>query len=97
MRCGGPVLLAAALAAAPVAYGLDFSKVTCRQFLASGRANMASMMMWLRGYHAGKSGTIPYDSADRWPARLGFYCRNHPDDNLIEVSERLLAEQDRGL
>lgn len=58
---------------------------------------MAPMMMWLRGYHAGKIGTIPYDSADRWPARLGFYCRNHPDDNLIEVSERLLSEQDRGL
>ena len=97
MRCGGQVLLAAALAAAPVAYGLDFSKVTCRQFLASGQANMAPIMMWLRGYHAGKVGAIPYDSADRWRAQLGFYCRSHPDDNLIEMSGRLLAEQNRGL
>jgi hypothetical protein len=28
----------------------DMSKVTCGAFLASGKANMAAIIMWLRGY-----------------------------------------------
>ena len=36
----------------------DMSKVTCGAFLASGQANMAAAIMWLRGYHAGKRGVI---------------------------------------
>lgn len=27
--------------------------------------------------------------------RLGFYCRQHPDANLIETSEQILGELDR--
>ena len=92
-------LTTAALVAtgAPNAYGLDLSVVTCRAFLASGRANMAAMFMFLRGYHSGKRGVIPYDSKDPYPGRLGFYCKQHPDANLIEASERILSELDRGI
>jgi hypothetical protein len=95
-RC---VALAAALAlsAAPGAHGLDFSKVTCRTFLASGERNMAALIMFMRGYHAGRTGTIPYDSADRYGAKLGSYCRQHPDANLIQSSEKILSDLDRAL
>jgi HdeA/HdeB family len=93
------VALCAVLAAAggPSAHGLDFSKVTCRAFLGSGQANMAAMFMWLRGYHAGKNGVIAYDSASPYAARLGRYCRDHSLANLIEASERILADLDRDL
>lgn len=47
-------------ASAPRAQALDMEKVTCQAFLASGRANMAAMIMWLRGYHAGKGGLIAF-------------------------------------
>jgi hypothetical protein len=95
-RCA---LFAAAfiMAGAPSAHSLDFSKVTCRAFLASGQANMAAMFMFLHGYHSGKRGVIPYDSSDRYAGRLGFYCRQHPNANLIEASEQILSEQDRGI
>jgi hypothetical protein len=95
-RC---VLSAAVIvtAIAPSAHCLDFSKVTCRAFLASGPANMAALFMFLRGYHSGKSGIIPYDSHDPYPGRLGFYCRQHPDANLIETSEKILSELERGI
>ncbi len=79
------------------AYSLDFTNVTCREFLASGPSNMAAMFMFLRGYHSGKYGVIPYDSHDRYPGRLGFYCKQHPDANLIAVSEQILLDQDRGI
>jgi hypothetical protein len=79
------------------AYGLDFSKVTCHAFLASGRDNMAAMIMWLRGYHAGRNGSIAYNSADPYAKTLGRFCRDHPLANLIDASERILRDEDRGI
>lgn len=99
MRLHRRAALAAAFVciAAPSAYSLDFSHVTCRGFLASGERNMAALIMFLRGYHAGRTGSIPYNSADRYGARLGAYCRQHPHANLIQSSEKILSDLDRGL
>ncbi len=47
--------------------------------------------------YSGKHGVIAYDSHDRYAGLLGFYCKQHPTANLIESSERILAELDRGL
>jgi hypothetical protein len=60
---------------------LNNGNITCRQFLASGQANMAALISWLRGYHAGKTGVIPFQSPDPYGGRLGFYCKQHPDTN----------------
>ncbi len=100
MRLHICLVLATALVAAsvPGARALDFSQVTCHDFLASGHANMAATFMFLRGFHAGKTGVIPYDSNDhRYASRLGYYCKNHPRANLIESSEQILAELDHGI
>jgi HdeA/HdeB family len=84
---------------APIADGreLDNGTITCRAFLASGQNNMAALISWLRGYHAGKTGAIRRQSPDAYGGRLGFYCQQHPDDNLIEASEKILTELDHGL
>jgi len=98
-RCAFVVAAAAFAVGAPSAYGReqDYSKITCGAFLASGQANMAIIITWLRGYHAGKTGIIPYQSPDSYGGRLGFYCRQHPAANLIGASEPILADLDRGL
>jgi acid stress chaperone HdeB len=85
--------------AAPSAYSReqDYSKITCGAFLASGQANMAVIITWLRGYHAGKTGIIPFQSADPYGGRIGFYCKQHPAANLIDASEPILTDLDRGL
>jgi hypothetical protein len=70
---------------------LDNRTITCRAFLAAGQNNMAALISWLRGYHAGKTGVIPYQSPDPYGGRLGFYCKQHPNDNLIEASEKILT------
>jgi hypothetical protein len=44
---------------------LNNGTITCRQFLASGQANMAALIGWLRGYHAGKTGTTSNPSVAR--------------------------------
>jgi len=94
------VLLVAALGVgAPTAHSKEVNNatITCREFLASGQANMAALISWLRGYHAGKTGVIPYQAPDAYGGRLGFYCKQHPDANLIEASEQILTELDRGI
>jgi hypothetical protein len=58
---------------------------------------MAALFSWLRGYHAGKTGIVPFQTPDAFGGRLGFYCKQHPDDNLIESSEQILSELDRGI
>jgi acid stress chaperone HdeB len=76
----------------------DYTKLTCGNFLASGTDNMAVLLWWLRGYHAGKSGNAPFESTDQtYARRLGFYCGSHRAENLIDTSERILNELDRGI
>jgi hypothetical protein len=89
----------AAVVAAPSAHGaeMDPAKITCRAFLTSGQANMAAIIMWLHGYHAGKTGATSYQSSDPYGGRLGFYCAQRPDANLIEASEPILTNLDHGL
>jgi len=89
------------LLVAPSAHSkeLDFSTITCSAFLQSGQANMAALIMWLLGYHAGKTGIIPFQddsSPGSYGWRLGAYCKQHPDRNLIEASEEILSVFDHG-
>ena len=103
MRLYGRVLFAAVLAVvgAPHAHArTDMSKGTCSAFLASGEANMAAAIMWLRGYHAGKRGLIDVidkPPVDPYGSRLGRYCRDHPNESVIDASERILSDLDRGI
>jgi hypothetical protein len=100
MRTYHCVLLATVLASiAPSAHSreLDNARITCGAFLASGRDNMAALIMWLRGYHAGKTGITAHQAPDPYGGRLGFYCKQHPDANLVEASEQILTDLDRGI
>jgi hypothetical protein len=96
-RYGLAAAIIVAVAGSASGRTFDFGKTTCHEFLASGQTNMAPIIMWLRGYHAGKNGTTPFDGGSPYAARLGFYCRSHPDDNLLDTSERILSDLDRGI
>jgi hypothetical protein len=91
--------VALVIAVVPSAHSneLDNRTITCSAFLASGQGNMAALISWLRGYHAGKTGIIPYQAPSPYGGRLGFYCRQHPAANLIEASEQILTDLDRGI
>jgi len=53
------------VAGTPAVQARDYSKITCREFLASGRADMAALFMFLNRYHAGRSGIVPFDPHSR--------------------------------
>ena len=89
------------LLVAPSAHSkeLDFTTATCSTFLEVEQANMAAVMMWLLGYHTGKTGVVPFKETDSffsYASRLGAYCKQHPDRNLIEASEEILSVFDHG-
>jgi len=92
-------LAAAYVLPTPSADGTEFDNrtITCQAFLASGQNNMAALIMWLLGYHAGKTGIIPYQGGGPYAGRLGTFCKQHPDANLIDVSENILTEIDHGI
>jgi hypothetical protein len=93
------VLITAELAGAGVASGQtrDYGALTCGNFLASGHDNMAVIIWWLRGHYAGKTGVNSFDPKDAYASRLGFFCGSHRDANLIDTSERILTDLDRGI
>ena len=74
----------------------DYGALTCRDFVGSGKDNMAVIIWWLRGHHAGKTGVNSFDPKDAYAKRLGFFCGSNPRANLIEASERILNDLDRG-
>jgi hypothetical protein len=78
---------------------IDNGKLTCRDFMASGQSNMAALINWLLGYHSGKTGTVPYSSeaVSHYGTKIGSYCKSHPMANLLETSEHVLDEIDRGI
>lgn len=96
-RCVLAAVAWLAIASAGHAANRDYTQLTCGNFLASGMGNMAVIIWWLRGYHAGKSGNIPFDTTDPYAARLGFYCGSHRAESLIDTSERILGDLDRGI
>jgi hypothetical protein len=75
----------------------DYGAITCGAFLAAGQTNMGYILWWLRGYHAGRRGVPLFDPQDAYAARLGYYCRSHPRARLLDVSERILSQLDRGI
>jgi len=58
---------------------------------------MAALIMVLHAYHASTSVIVRFDPHSPYGAKLGYYCKSHPATNLIESSEHLLSELDRGI
>jgi HdeA/HdeB family protein len=75
----------------------DYGALTCGDFVRRGKDNMAVIIWWLRGHHAGRTGVNSFDPKDAYSKRLGSFCGSHPDANLIETSERILTDLDRGI
>jgi hypothetical protein len=90
-------LIAAALvlASSQSALSLDMAHVTCRGLATASNDDLAELVMWLRGYHAGKTGDMAAtDIAElqEYGLDLGSYCKAHIDDLVIDASEKILGE-----
>jgi acid stress chaperone HdeB len=91
------ILLAALLALqAQVAHAqmtVDFTKITCKQFVISKFARPKSVAYWLSGYYNGKSGNTVIDirGMEQNVHKLETYCRKNYDMAVMDAAKDVLG------
>jgi acid stress chaperone HdeB len=86
----GAFLLALPASAA----NLDLSTIKCKEFLTSGKDNIAVVITWLDGYYKEKDDPpiIDLDKFGENSGKLAKYCAENPDNGLITAADKTLAK-----
>jgi acid stress chaperone HdeB len=82
-------------ATAPVnAQQLDLSTVKCKEFLASGKENIALVLMWMEGYYTDQDAApiVDFDKMKKDAQALGEYCTKNPNHSLITAAEKVVEQ-----
>jgi acid stress chaperone HdeB len=85
-----------ALLCAPAARAdtLEFSKVTCEEFVKADPATIGNLMMWLGGYYMGDEDdpVIDFDKLKKQGGELGKYCAENPTAKLSDAAEKIMGK-----
>ena len=95
MRLAAGLFAAAMLAALPAAaQSLDLSTIKCKDFLQSGKDNIAVIITWLDGYYKEKDDPPVIDLANfsQKSEKLAKFCADNPDNGLITAADKTLAK-----
>jgi acid stress chaperone HdeB len=84
--------LALATATPASADKLDLSKVTCKQFLESGKENIGLVLMWLHGYWTEEDAPpiVDFDKMGTDAEKIGAYCGKNPTKGFMDAAEAVL-------
>ena len=81
----------ALLVCTPAAHAqrLDLSKVTCKEFLESGKEGIMIIWSWLYGYYSDQDADpiIDFEKLTAQGQRLAGYCKDHPNTDVITAAE----------
>jgi acid stress chaperone HdeB len=95
MKLVACVLVAIALSVCAVsAEDIDLSAWTCKKFLAANKDDVGIILSWLDGYYK-EEDAPPVIDIEQFVAnakKLGAYCAAHPDDYLIDVTDKLFQK-----
>ena len=74
---------------------LDLSTVKCKEFVNSGKENIALVLMWLTGYYADQDASpiVDFDKMGTDAQKLAGYCGKNPDHGLITAAEEIFEQQ----
>jgi acid stress chaperone HdeB len=89
----GSIIALALVSASPAsAQRLDLSKVTCKQFLESGKENIGFVLMWLHGYWTDEDAPpiVDFDKMGADAEKIGAYCGKNPTKGFMEAAEAML-------
>ncbi|WP_158813757.1 HdeA/HdeB family chaperone [Methylocapsa sp. S129] len=86
------VLVAALVAPPAMAQDLDFSKITCGQFLSSPKDQVGTILVWLEGFYTAKNAPpIMYqDKTVKDAKALDDYCNAHQEDGIIKAADTVM-------
>ena len=93
-------LVAAVLAAAAIVAGaanaqvVDLSTIKCREFIELPKETATAITMWLDGYYTADEDPVvlDFDHAKTKVEKLGAYCAQHPNLNVITAAESVLGK-----
>jgi acid stress chaperone HdeB len=80
------------LAGSARADDMDFSVITCKDFISSQKSDIAIVLAWLEGYYT-KENDPPILHSDKMGTdakNLSDYCNKHPGDGLITAAEAVM-------
>jgi hypothetical protein len=92
-------LIAAGLAAATVlsaapawADRLDFSQLTCSDFLALNKDEISTTLIWLEGFYASQASApvLDTDKLQTDATGLAQYCAQHADSGLLDAAGQVV-------
>jgi acid stress chaperone HdeB len=95
MRLAAALVAATLLASASAsAQTLDLSTIKCKEFLESGKDNIAVIITWLDGYYKEKDDPpiIDFAKFGTNTEKLAKYCADNPTNGLITAADKTLAK-----
>jgi hypothetical protein len=96
MKILGASIVAIALLVAPGAQAvtLEFSKVSCGEFIKQDATTIGNLMMWLGGYYMGDEDdpVIDFDKLTKEGEELAKYCAAHPDAKLSDAADEVMGK-----
>jgi acid stress chaperone HdeB len=71
---------------------VDFTKITCRQFVIGKFARPKSIAYWLSGYYNGKNSNTVIDirGMEQNVSKLEAYCRKNHDMAVMDAAKNVL-------
>jgi acid stress chaperone HdeB len=87
------IILSSSLPAA--ANEIDLSILTCKQFEAASKEDVALILAWLDGYYRAEDDPPLIDTTQLTAnaKKLGAYCAAHPDVTLINAADTLFERE----
>jgi acid stress chaperone HdeB len=78
-----------------MAENIDLSVWTCKQFLSAGKEDVGVILAWLDGYYKEEDEPPVIDTAALVvkAKKLGQYCAEHPDSDLISATDKLFQRE----
>ena len=78
-----------------MAEDIDLSAWTCKQFMAASKDDVGVILAWLDGYYKEEDEPPVIDTAALVvkAKKLGQYCAEHPDSDLISATDKLFQRE----
>ena len=80
------------LVAPAMAQDLDFSKITCKEFVSAPKDEIGTILTWLEAYYT-KENAPPILYADKTlkdAQSLSAYCNAHGEDDIIKAADTVM-------
>ena len=86
------ILVATFIAAPAMAQDLDFSKITCKEFISAPKDEIGTILVWLEGFYTKENDPpVMYQAKLTKDAKaLSDYCNAHNDDDVIKAADTVM-------